>query len=420
MSKVGFSLNLPPERAVAFLKNKGAVLKMIDEKKLHQSARANALRIKNLTSLEMTKDIYTSLEKAKAQGLSYHSWKKQIMLELNRKGWVSDVRIQRKKGAKKEPIIADPSTGEIFGTPRRLALIYRTNMQQAMSASRYQQYIENAENRPYWQYSAILDSRTRPSHSDLHGKVFRYDDPFWATFFPPNGFNCRCTVKALSARDVKRDKLAIIQGDELLEQAFYPETPTYAKKPTTAFSLGNGRKLVADRGFDYNVGRTVYKPNLDNYPQALAYQFTKVEMQGGEFAVAYEQIEQAIIDVKQGAGKLKEKEMVAVRNQLSRNFLFAAGVIDKTTQQLIKSNTTTVWLSDDTLIKQINSRIGQKFGVDKYGLLPDIIKSPDEILMSKSPKHFEFYKNFNGIRYMVVVKVLENELFVQSFRMANH
>jgi len=48
---------------------------------------------------------------------------------------------------------------------------------------------------PYWQYSAVNDTRTRPSHRALHGKIFRTGD---YRFFPPIGFNCRCSAIPLS------------------------------------------------------------------------------------------------------------------------------------------------------------------------------------------------------------------------------
>jgi SPP1 gp7 family putative phage head morphogenesis protein len=38
---------------------------------------------------------------------------------------------------------------------------------------------------PYWQYVTELDSRVRPEHAALHGKVFRADDPFWDHYDPP-------------------------------------------------------------------------------------------------------------------------------------------------------------------------------------------------------------------------------------------
>ncbi|MFB9086086.1 phage minor head protein [Erwinia tracheiphila] len=56
---------------------------------------------------------------------------------------------------------------------------------------------------PYWQYLAILDGNTRKSHAAMHGRVFRFDDPIWDTFYPPNDWGCRCRVRTLTAAQVK-------------------------------------------------------------------------------------------------------------------------------------------------------------------------------------------------------------------------
>jgi len=75
--------------------------------------------------------------------------------------------------------------------------IYYTNTSLAFGAGQMQKLVEVSEDFPYWKYSATMDSKTRPDHAKLHGKIFRTGD---YTFFPPIGFRCRCTAIPLTAR----------------------------------------------------------------------------------------------------------------------------------------------------------------------------------------------------------------------------
>ncbi|GAB1661744.1 phage minor head protein [Mannheimia haemolytica] len=416
MQKVNFAIGLEPKQAIEFLRQKKLLANKVFKQELFDSALGRATTISKLTSLEMTRDIYESMEKARREGKSFNEWKKTLTAEFERKGWVygHDKAISRGIDGK---LLADPKTGEHFGTPRRLNTIYRTNMQQAYSAARYQRYMDNVDNRPYWQYSAVGDQRTRPAHQALQGKIYRYDDPFWATFYPPNGFNCRCTVIALSERDLTRKGIDEVGSSEpFLVKAKRPKDKLGNQEETIGFKLADGTVRLADKGFDYNVGRLTYKPNLDLYPEKLAYQFTKAEMSGGEFKQAFNKLEEAVALAKDGAKKLSPDEMVKVRNSLNQNFKFAAGRLSEETQRLIDSKVGTVWLSDDTLIKQFNSREGQDFGFDVYANIPDVIFQPNHIL--QEGKNFSFIRNFEHYRILVVVKYLEEfgELFLVSTR----
>lgn len=75
--------------------------------------------------------------------------------------------------------------------------IYETNVSLAFGAGQMQKMLEVTDDFPYWKYSATLDSKTRPTHAALHGKIFRTGD---FTFFPPIGFRCRCTAIPLTAK----------------------------------------------------------------------------------------------------------------------------------------------------------------------------------------------------------------------------
>lgn len=70
------------------------------------------------------------------------------------------------------------------------------------------------EARPYWQIVTVADSRRRPTHGAVHGKVLHYGDAFWAAG-PPFGHNCRCRKVSRSAADIERLGLEVITGADI-------------------------------------------------------------------------------------------------------------------------------------------------------------------------------------------------------------
>lgn len=80
----------------------------------------------------------------------------------------------------------------------RLDNIFRTNMQVAYARGRWEQQERVSDSRPYLMYSAIDDSRVRPTHLAWSGTILPRSNPFWATHYPPNGYRCRCSVISLT------------------------------------------------------------------------------------------------------------------------------------------------------------------------------------------------------------------------------
>ncbi len=85
--------------------------------------------------------------------------------------------------------------------PSQIENIYRTNTSLAYGGGQMQKLVQVSGDFPYWKYSATMDSKTRPDHAALHGKIFRTGD---FTFWPPIGFRCRCTGIPLTARQAAR------------------------------------------------------------------------------------------------------------------------------------------------------------------------------------------------------------------------
>ena len=133
--------------------------------------------------------------------------------------------------------------------------IFRTNIQTAYNVGHYEQMTEPSvmKLRPYWQYDAVNDSSTRPSHLAMDGRVFPADSPVWDTWFPPNGFRCRCTVKTLSKRQVEQRGLTV-------EEGFPPVAP--------------------DPHFSTNPAKVRFEPDLKDYPEPLVKAYKEREKEG--------------------------------------------------------------------------------------------------------------------------------------------
>jgi len=76
--------------------------------------------------------------------------------------------------------------------PWHLETVFRTNIQSAYQVGRYQQLADPdvLKALPYWQYRAIMDSRTRPAHAAMNGFIALASDSIWKSWYPPNGYNC--------------------------------------------------------------------------------------------------------------------------------------------------------------------------------------------------------------------------------------
>ncbi|MDR2446066.1 MAG: phage head morphogenesis protein [Treponema sp.] len=84
--------------------------------------------------------------------------------------------------------------------------MYETNMRTAYMQAQYRKQLQGAELRPIWMYQSQLAGKNRRrEHIALHGKAYRYDDPFWDTCYPPNGWGCQCYVTTKSEAGAERD-----------------------------------------------------------------------------------------------------------------------------------------------------------------------------------------------------------------------
>ena len=194
-----------PEAAVRYLESKGLRItwnwgEMLDE------AHARAFTVAKAARLDIVQDIRRAVIDAANNGKTLKQFSGELTPLLQAKGWWG-----------KQVIVDGQGNAEVvqLGSPRRLKTIYQTNLQSAYMAGRMQAQMA-ADAFPYLQYVAVLDGRTRPSHRDLDGKVFRKDDPIWQSIYPPNGYNCRCRTRALTERQMSREGFTVQSSDGMI------------------------------------------------------------------------------------------------------------------------------------------------------------------------------------------------------------
>lgn len=208
--------------AVEFLKKKKSVSKE-EFLKMDEASRAKAFMVSGYTKAEVLDSFLQALTEAVELGSTKEEFQKKMDTFLEENGY---------EGV--NPFKAD--------------VIFRTNLQTAYNAGHYKSMTDDTvmKLRPFWQYRTAADGNVREEHAQMHGKVYRADDPIWDVWYPPNGFRCRCSVVSLSERQVKERGLTV-------------ET-----KPPRKVDRETGEILESrpDKGFATNPAKQVWEPDL--------------------------------------------------------------------------------------------------------------------------------------------------------------
>lgn len=162
-----------------------------------KAVKAKVFAITRSVNMGVLQDVRDELSKALAEGKTFQSFQKDINNVLARKGWTGERTII---GAEGEQIA-------ILTTPHRLKTIYRTNIQSALNAGRFQRQIENADDRPFLRLiDGVKGDRSRQTHKLQSGSIQPITSKFWKSpnsWYPPNGFNCSGRTDSLTRAEAK-------------------------------------------------------------------------------------------------------------------------------------------------------------------------------------------------------------------------
>jgi SPP1 gp7 family putative phage head morphogenesis protein len=161
------------EEAVTWFRDRVPIMRE-EWDSLDQQARDRAFTVSGVTSLDVVEHVWRAIDRAVADGTTFNDFKRETTQQLHRE-W-----------------------GQAISG--RLETIFRNNVQSAYAAGRWEQMTDPDIRivRPYWQFSAILDSRTTDICRPLDGMVRAESDPFWGVHYPPLHHQCRSGVISLT------------------------------------------------------------------------------------------------------------------------------------------------------------------------------------------------------------------------------
>lgn len=289
-------------------------------------ASAGAYQADLLTELRQMTD------KAIAGGMDIREFRKQFRPLVDKYGW------QLQGG----------------GPAWRSDLIFRTNIQCAYQAGRWQQFqTAGTEYLKYLHNDGV--QHPRPNHLAMNGIVLPITDPFWSVNYPANGFGCKCRAVAAN-------------------KAEYEATPAPLK------TRPDNWRSLPDKGWAYNVGDTSrgYRALTEKF-EHMPNDIARAWMQRWVKEPAFERFI---------AGEIADDFPVAV---LRAEDMAALG-----------AKRQTVWMSAETRDDHLAKH--PEIGIDDYRLVPLIVDAGE--VYRQGDVRLIFLKR-SGKLYRAAIKMTE-------------
>lgn len=168
-----------------------------------------AFTVAKMMDADMLAEVKDAIEAAQRNGTAFADFKKRLKPYLMAKGWWG------------EQIMTDPLDGESklvrLGSTRRLKTIFDTNMRTAFAAGQWQRIQANKKALPYLRYNKSASGHPRDGHKRYYGLILPVEHDIWKVIFPPNGYGCKCSVSALTARQAEEEGIGGEPDVEMVE-----------------------------------------------------------------------------------------------------------------------------------------------------------------------------------------------------------
>ncbi|MBL8351208.1 MAG: hypothetical protein JNL87_12960 [Burkholderiaceae bacterium] len=191
-----------------------------------RAAHDRAFIVAGAAKADLLADLREAVDSTMASGGGLNEFRQKFRAVVAKNGWTGWT-----------------GDGSAAGEAWRTRVIYQTNMSTSYAAGRWRQLNEPgfAELMPWWRYvHADGQLHPRPLHLAWNGITLPREHAFWKTHFAPNGWGCRCEIRAVAA-PAAGDKTAPPEGWDAID----PKT---------------GEPVGIDKGFGYAPGANAAAP----------------------------------------------------------------------------------------------------------------------------------------------------------------
>lgn len=370
----------PAPEVLAYLDGRG-LSQSFDWRDNYGADHAHAFTVAKATQVEVLSAIHQEVQQAIREGLPFDAFKKTLAPKLKKLGWWG-----------KRPMV-DPKTGETvisqLGSNRRLKTIYWANTRTAYGAGKWTRIQRTKAALPYLIYRLGSAREHRPHHAYKENIILPVDDPFWSTWYPPNGWGCVCWVRQITKAEA--DSLGGVT-----------ERPEVATTPWTNKRTGETREIPVgiDPGWDTNPGKERHR--------------TLAKHLAGHLDAAPDHIRRAAMTDLVGSQAFRR----VANGELSGHTVFApAAVVPQGIAAAMGSSTRIAFLSTADAAKQLRKR-GELSPRD-YLLVQQLLNNGAS--RREGPSDFAIMGDVGGTWWRAVFHVtsLRDEMFLKSFRRTN-
>jgi SPP1 gp7 family putative phage head morphogenesis protein len=365
----------------------------------HEHALAHT--VAKTAGFDVLDDIRKAVRKAVVDRVPFEQFRDELIPLLKARGWWGEQR-------RIDPVTKRPVDAQL-GSLRRLRIIYWANMHSAHAAGEWSRIQETKTFLPWLTYVSSVSERKRPLHLSWVGTTLPVDDPWWRSHYPPNGWNCKCSVRQVGDRE----------ADRLHTRYAKRTAPPLDERSWLNKRTGETEMIPAgiDPGWQTNAGMLRDR----TLGRGLQGALDRMDEPARREAVATLR-RHPIFDyvARNRAGFIYPRPAGDIENTAKGHFRAAVAVLSNVLGDAVGARTSIVSYSVSDAAKQLAKRRRadgtEQFSPADYELVQSIIDEATEAIEDRGK--WRLQATIGGKRYLVVLKIARDgkEIFLNSFR----